>query len=282
MGIWAPRLAAARVGTRGRAGWVVGAAAIAARAGLGSGSGTGGAVRAAISGRAGLKGGSGVTAAVGAGITAAGGARTGRGVAGGTTAVGRLGAHLMRPPIAGTPIGSFPIAVIGHGPVMHLVRRAHVAAAGPPPIRMRHAVNHRRPISERVIPVHVGVVVAAAMVIVVAVTIGIIAPAGIPGGHKQRSRKIAAPIAITIAITRARTVIAPAGRVIGVVSAGGECKCCRGSHRGGGPITKRFLHAAMTTPAGNLFEPISTKRWPVARPWVDSLGHSPVSCSRHS
>jgi hypothetical protein len=80
------------------------------------------------------------------------------------------------------------------------------------------SINNRRTVSDWIIAVKVGIVIAARPVVVIAVAVGIISPARVTGADKQRGAEAAAAITVTIAITRA--VGTTYRRIIGIVSAG--------------------------------------------------------------
>ena len=106
---------------------------------------------------------------------------------------------------------------------------------------VRNAHDDWWPVADGIVAVEVRVVIATAMIVVVAVTIGVVSPAWIARADKYRSGKVAATIAVAITITG--TVGAAYRGGIGVVGAGAERECCHRSERGSFPMAKMFLHA---------------------------------------
>jgi hypothetical protein len=92
------------------------------------------------------------------------------------------------------------------------------------------------------------------MVIVVAVAIGVVTPAGIARTHENGGGEIAA--SIPVAVTVAGAVGAPDRAVIRVIGTGAEGECGRGSERDGFPVAKKFLHAPYDNTGGGFIRTV--------------------------
>lgn len=140
------------------------------------------------------------------------------------------------------PVGGFAIAVVYDRDVTDAAWRRAVACAGTPAVGMDAADNDRRTVTDRVEAVQVGIVVAAAAVIVIAVEVGIVAPLGIAGADEDRARVPAAMVtgAVTCSIGRAHR------SEVRIIVTGGECRG-RGHDNGDSAKTHVFDHDDETT-----------------------------------
>lgn len=121
-------------------------------------------------------------------------------------------------------IGRFAVAIVHNRDVADAAWGWAISCAGSPAVGVDAACKDRRTIADGIESVEVGVVIAAATVVVVAVTVGVIAPLGIAGADENRARVTAPPAVMAGTVSSA---IGCADRCkVGVVVTGGECGGC--------------------------------------------------------
>jgi hypothetical protein len=93
---------------------------------------------------------------------------------------------LFGPLEVGIPIGGFTIVIVSEGQVIDITRWRAKSMAGTPAIGVGSADDDRWTVADGVITIQIGIVVAAALIIVIAIAGRIITPPRIPGAHKNR------------------------------------------------------------------------------------------------
>jgi hypothetical protein len=116
-----------------------------------------------------------------------------------------------------------------------------------PTVGMRDSVDDRRTIADRVVTVQIGVVIAASVVVVIAVGVGIIAPPWISGADEYGGGKSAAPVAIAVTVSRAVRSADRCRRIIGVIRTRCETNGNRSPEYDTCPVAKIFLHGPKTS-----------------------------------
>lgn len=94
--------------------------------------------------------------------------------------------HLRRPCVVGRPQSIDAVLVIRQKAVTKADGRRAAASTRSPATGVISAVNRSRAVADRIVAVKVGVVVAAAVTVVVAKHLGVVQPAGVRGEHEGR------------------------------------------------------------------------------------------------
>jgi hypothetical protein len=125
-----------------------------------------------------------------------------------------------------------------------------------------HAIDHRRTEPDWIVTIEIRVIIRPTLVVVIAETRRVIAPARITRANEERCGAATPMKPFAVGASHRR-------RVIWVVGAGDEAQCEKDSNGDGTDQAKMFLHGGKTLRATILFEWFFNDFFILGLPWVD-------------